>query len=108
MIDRLPKVKKGRIVSAYVIARVWVKDKDGYEQYRQMVGPTVKQFGGRFLARGGDTEALEGGACPDRVIIVEFPDYESALAWYSSEEYAPAKSQRIKSSEAELILVQGL
>jgi uncharacterized protein (DUF1330 family) len=42
------------------------------------------------------------------VIIVEFPDYESALAWYSSEEYAPAKSQRIKSSEAELILAQGL
>ena len=93
---------------AYVIARVWVKDKDGYEQYRQMVGPTVEQFGGRFLARGGKVEVLEGGPCPDRVIVLEFPDYDSALAWYSSPEYAPAKSQRIKSSEAELIVTQGV
>ena len=93
---------------AYVIARVWVKDKDGYEQYRQMVGPTVEQFGGRFLARGGEVEVLEGGPCPDRVIVLEFPDYDSALAWYSSPEYAPAKGQRIKSSEAELIVTQGV
>jgi len=93
---------------AYVIARVWVKDKDGYEQYRQMVGPTVEQFGGRFLARGGKVEVLEGGPCPDRVIVLEFPDYDSALAWYSSPEYAPAKGQRIKSSEAELIVTQGV
>jgi uncharacterized protein (DUF1330 family) len=93
---------------AYVIARVWVKDTDGYEQYRQMVGPTIEQFGGRFLARGGKVEVLEGGPCPDRVIVLEFPDYDSALAWYSSPEYAPAKSQRIKSSEAELIVTQGV
>ncbi len=93
---------------AYVIAKVWVEDKEGYERYRQMVGPTIEQFGGRFLARGGEAEVLEGGPCPDRVIVLEFPDYESALAWYSSPEYAPAKNQRIKSSEAELIVTQGV
>ena len=92
---------------AYVVAKVWVKDKEGYEQYRQMVGPTIEKFGGRFLARG-EVEVLEGGPCPDRVIVLEFPDYDSALAWYSSPEYAPAKSQRIKSSEAELIVTQGV
>jgi uncharacterized protein (DUF1330 family) len=39
---------------------------------------------------------------------VEFPTYERALSWYDSEEYAPAKYRRQRSSEAELILVEGV
>jgi len=107
MIDRLPKVKKGRIVSAYVIARSGSRTKTATSSTGRCRshGQTVRgPLPGPRRRYGG----TGGRRLPDRVIIVEFPDYESALAWYSSEEYAPAKSQRIKSSEAELILAQGL
>jgi uncharacterized protein (DUF1330 family) len=107
-LSKLPDPTKGGNMPAYLIAKVWVEDKDGYELYRQMVAPTIERFGGRFLARGGRIEVLEGGPCSDRVIIVEFPNYETALEWYSSAEYAPAKTQRMSASEAELTIVDGL
>ena len=93
---------------AYVIARVRVKDDPAYQEYRQMVAPIVERYGGRFLARGGRAEWLEGSADVGRIILLEFPSYEQALAWHRSEEYAPAMRQRQASSEGELILVEGL
>ena len=95
-------------MAAYVIAKVRITDESGYAVYREMVGPTVEASGGRFLARGGRAQTLEGSGAPGRVIVLEFPDYEQALSWHESNEYAPAKRQRQSSSEAELILVEGL
>ena len=45
---------------AYVIADVEVLDTIGYEEYRQKVPATITAYGGRYLARGGATEVLEG------------------------------------------------
>jgi len=93
---------------AYVMARVWVKDEPAYQEYRLMVAPTVEKYGGRFLARGGRAQWLEGAGDLGRIILLEFPSYEQALAWYASEDYAPAMRQRKKSSDGQLVLVQGL
>jgi uncharacterized protein (DUF1330 family) len=95
-------------MAAYVIANVHITDESGYAAYREMVGSTIEAYGGRYLARGGRTEMLEGSGGLGRVIVVEFPTYERALSWYDSEEYAPAKYRRQRSSEAELILVEGV
>ena len=94
-------------MAAYVIATVHVTDESAYAVYREMVAPTIEAYGGRYLARGGRAETLEGSGAPGRVIVVEFPDYERALAWYGSPEYAEAKLQRQGSSRGELILVEG-
>ena len=95
-------------MSAYVIALVDIKDPVRYESYRQMVLPTITAHGGRFIARGGRTEVLEGAWSPRRVVIVEFPSLEGAKAWWSSPEYSEAKALRQATSEGTLIVVEGV
>lgn len=95
-------------MSAYVIANIEVTNPKEYETYRAMVPPTIAAFGGRFIARGGKTEALEGEWQPRRLVILEFPDAATARRWYDSPEYAAAKKVRQANSRGSLVLVEGL
>jgi uncharacterized protein (DUF1330 family) len=93
---------------AYVIALVNVTEPERYEDYRRLVLPTITAFGGRFVARGGRTEVLEGTLSPGRVVIVEFPTLERAKEWWSSPEYSKAKAIRQATSEGTLVVVEGV
>ena len=93
---------------AYVIAIVDIKDPVRYQSYREMVLPTITAYGGRFIARGGRTEVLEGAWAPRRVVIVEFPSLERAKEWWASPGYEEAKALRQATSEGTLIVVEGL
>jgi uncharacterized protein (DUF1330 family) len=95
-------------VAAYVIAMVDVKDPVRYEDYRRMVLPTITAFGGRFIARGGRTEALEGTLPAGRMVIVEFPSLDKAKEWWSSPQYAEARALRQATSDGTLIVVEGV
>jgi len=92
---------------AYVVVSVDVKDPVRYEDYKRMVPPTVKPYGGRFIVRGGQVQPREGSWTPQRFVILEFPSVERANAWYDSPEYAPAKALRQATSTADLIIVEG-
>jgi uncharacterized protein (DUF1330 family) len=94
-------------MSAYVIGEIDVTDPSAYDEYRKQVLATVQKHGGRFLARGGRAEALEGAAPPKRVVVLEFPSYEKALQWYRSAEYAPLIELRQRASKGRLILAEG-
>jgi uncharacterized protein (DUF1330 family) len=93
---------------AYVIAMVDVKDPVRYEDYRRLVLPTITAFGGRFLARGGRTQLLEGALPAGRLVIVEFPSMDRAREWWSSPEYADAKAIRQATSEGTLLILEGV
>ena len=95
-------------MAAYVIAMVDVKDPVRYEGYRNMVLPTITAFGGRFIARGGKVDVLEGSWDPRRMVIVEFPSVEQAKAWWNSPEYAEAKALRQATSAGTLIVIDGV
>ena len=90
---------------AYVIAMVDVKDPVRYEDYRRLVLPTITAYGGRFVARGGRTELLEGNLPAGRLVIVEFPSVERAQEWWASPEYSEAKALRQATSEGTLIVI---
>ncbi len=92
----------------YVIADIEVVDQSLYEQYRQGVPATIAAHGGRYLARGGATEVLEGTWSPKRCVILEFPDMERFRAWWSSPEYAPLRAIRQKAAKSHLVVTQGL
>jgi uncharacterized protein (DUF1330 family) len=85
-----------------------VQDPVRYADYRAMVPASIEAYGGRFLARGGKVESLEGPWQPKRAVILEFPSVERAKAWWDSEEYAPAKALRRSASQGSLILLEGL
>jgi uncharacterized protein (DUF1330 family) len=93
---------------AYVIALVDIKDPVRYEDYRRLVLPTITAYDGRFVARGGRTEVLEGAWAPRRVVILEFPSVERAKEWWSSPEYSEAKAIRQATSEGTLIVIEGV
>ncbi len=95
-------------MAAYVIVDVNITDPAGYEEYKKLAGPTVGQYGGRYVVRGGESEVLEGSRQPGRVVVLEFPTGEQAKAWWSSLEYAPAKKLRQAASTTEMLVVEGL
>ena len=47
-------------MSAYVVVDIEVLDPGGYKEYVLAAPATVAHFGGRYLARGGQNETLEG------------------------------------------------
>jgi uncharacterized protein (DUF1330 family) len=94
-------------MSAYVISDVEILDRALIGEYRILAQESIARYGGRYLARGGAIEAIEGGWNPKGLIIVEFPDMERARAWYRSSEYAKALKVRRRALDRRLILVDG-
>ncbi|HEY6596267.1 MAG TPA: DUF1330 domain-containing protein [Asanoa sp.] len=93
---------------AYVIAAVtdaW--DQEKLIEYREGNTQVVAEHGGRFVARGGAQELLEGDWDPKRIVIIEFPDMDAARAWYHSEGYAPLRELRRSASVTNIVVVEG-
>jgi uncharacterized protein (DUF1330 family) len=94
------------VAKAYWIARVDVHDMDGYKQYIAQNGAVFKKYGARFLVRGGAFEAKEGSS-RSRNVVLEFNDYETALACYHSPEYTRLVEIRGPHAESDLVIVEG-
>ena len=94
-------------MSAYVINDMEVTDPALMEEYKKLSPPTVAKFGGKFLARGGKVETVEGDWSPTRLVILEFPTVEDAKAWVDSVDYAPAKKMRQQATNSNLIIIEG-
>jgi uncharacterized protein (DUF1330 family) len=95
-------------VKAYVIVNVSIRDAERYKDYIQAATPTVAAHGGRYVARGGRAEKLEGDVPVNRVVVLEFPSYAQAKAWYDSPEYQAALAIRQSCSTGTIILVEGM
>jgi len=95
-------------LSAYVISDVEILDPELIKKYRALAQKSIAKYGGRYLARGGQVEAVEGGWDPKAIIIVEFPDMARARAWYHSADYAEALTIRPRALERRLIFVEGV
>ncbi len=93
---------------AYVIVDIEVSDSQTYEEYKNLAQSTVAAYGGRYLARGGRTEALEGSWSPKRVVILEFDSASNARKWYNSPEYGLARAIRRGAANFNMLLVEGL
>ena len=93
-------------MSAYVLVEIEVEDPDGYAEYRPLAAESLAKHGGRYLARGGPTEALEGEWYP-RIVVLEFDSLEAAHAWYYSDEYQAAVALRHGSAKSRMIAVEG-
>lgn len=78
-----------------------------FQQYRAEVEPIIVSYGGRYLARGGETISLEGEAPLSRVILLEFPDLPAANAFMHSDEYQPVGAIRQKSAHSRIYMVEG-
>lgn len=94
-------------MTAYIVVRVKVTDPEQYKRYAARTPDCVASFGGRFIARGGETVTLEGPEFSDRMVIIEFPSLERAKEFYRSPEYTEIKALREHAGVAEFIAVDG-
>ena len=92
----------------YVIAQISVTDPEAYPAYVAMVQPIVEKYGGAFIVRGGRAESHEGTPPGDRNVVIRFPSYEAAVAWYHSDDYAEAKALRQSASTSVQTIVEGV
>jgi uncharacterized protein (DUF1330 family) len=90
----------------YWIARVDVHDEEGYKPYAAANPAIFRKYGGRFVVRAGKFECVEGGS-RSRHVIIEFPDYASALACYQSPEYQQNIKVRQPHADADIVVIEG-
>ncbi len=95
-------------MSVYLIATVRVDDPETYKKYTAKTPALIEKHGGRFLARGGAVEAVEGEPFVDRMVLVEFPSREHFDAFHGSPEYQEAMKFRHASSESRFLVVEGV
>ncbi|MBC8257536.1 MAG: DUF1330 domain-containing protein [SAR324 cluster bacterium] len=95
-------------MSAYVIVDITVNDPELYEEYKKLAPPAIAAYGGKYLARGGRSEKLEGEWEPGRVVILEFESLETAKKFIDSPEYREARALRHKTATSKMIVVEAL
>jgi len=90
----------------YWMVHLDVRDAAAYDRYRAANALAFRQYGARFLARGGEHEVVEGTS-RTRHVIVEFPSYQAALDCYRSSEYQAAKTLRQGAGDGDFVVVAG-
>ncbi|MFJ5380862.1 DUF1330 domain-containing protein [Cupriavidus sp. CER94] len=96
------------MAAGLIIAYVDVTDPKQYEQYKVLSTRAMQAHGAQVLVRGGKTEPLEGQWAPTRVVVLKFPSYEAAKAFYASEEYLAARQSRAHAAKMNMIVVEGV
>ena len=94
-------MKKG-----YWIVKGDVTDWDKFKQYGAKTPAIIEKFCGKFLVRAGQSTLVEGSS-RERNTVIEFSDYETALACWNSEEYQAVKQIRESAGELDIVVIEG-
>jgi uncharacterized protein (DUF1330 family) len=95
-------------VKYYALAEIEVTDASWVREYVEHVTPMVERHGGRYLARTGRAQLVEGeAAAPRTYLIIEWPSKRAADEFFASEEYRPFRELRRRGARHEFVLVAG-
>jgi uncharacterized protein (DUF1330 family) len=93
---------------AYFVCTMAIHDRETYRKYTSLSPATLARHGGRFLTRGDATETVEGGPeFTERMVLIEFPNRDAAMAWYHDADYQSAAVFRRLASTGRMILQAG-
>jgi uncharacterized protein (DUF1330 family) len=95
-------------MTAYVVVNINVTDPVRYEEYKKLAPPAVELYGGKYIARGGRTEILEGDWSPARLVILQFESIEQAKKWLNSTEYSEARNLRHQTAKSDMVVIEGV
>jgi uncharacterized protein (DUF1330 family) len=91
----------------YLILEVTVIDPDVYGEFVGRVSPVVEQYGGHYLARGGEVNNMVGDWEPERIVLIEFESIETVQEFFASKDYLDLVSLRERSATTRAIIVEG-
>jgi uncharacterized protein (DUF1330 family) len=95
------------MAKGYWVVHLDVSDIDTYNAYRQFVLPFLTAHNGRFVIRSGTQSVVEGEA-RSRTVVVEFPSHADAERVYHSAAYQEGMKERLASSVADFVIVEGV
>jgi uncharacterized protein (DUF1330 family) len=95
-------------IPAYAVAYLRdVQFGDDVVSYMSQIDDTMTPFGGEFLIHGGDLDVREG-YWDGTLVVIRFPDHDSAVRWYESAEYQRILPLRSNNSTSMAALVDGV
>ncbi len=95
-------------MAAYVIVDSVITDQAVFDDFLEQVPAVVEAHGGKYLARGGAIEIVQGDWTPNRIAIVEFESVELARGWQDSPDYAELRAMLNRSSKTSVIITEGI
>jgi uncharacterized protein (DUF1330 family) len=95
-------------VSVYIIAQLKFTQRERYDRYQSRFMGVFKNFNGKLLVADEHPVVLEGDWPRDKVVIMEFPDTESAQEFQESRAYQEIAVDRKAGADAIVMTVRGL
>lgn len=94
---------------AFFIAQIRIEDPEVYRDYLAGFMPIFERHGGRLLVTSAKpVERLEGTWPEGGVVVMEFPDLDSARAWKNDPDYIALAAIRQRSANTNMVLVEGI
>ncbi len=91
----------------YWMVHTDVIDPNRFQDYAKASDGPVREYGGRFLVRGGRQELVEG-RLRARCSVLEFPSYQAARDCYRSPGYQQSLRFLEGAAERDLLISEGL
>ena len=95
-------------MTAYLFATIDVHDPERYEDYKNTVPDLIEKHGGRYIVRGGERDVVEGAWPTGRIVVLEFPDWDSASTFVEDPAYAPVAAIRHATTTSHIWIVEGV
>jgi uncharacterized protein (DUF1330 family) len=96
-------------MAAYLVVDTLLDNPELYEDYKRLARPLAERFGGEYLARGGEMTLKETDLwSPTRLVLVRFPDAQSANSFYDSPEYQDVLKISKQSARRTVVVLEGV
>ena len=93
-------------MAGYFVANYRITNQAEYEEYRAVVGPSLKAHGAENIVVDRDCELLEGSA-GQVTVVLRFATKAAARAWYQSPEYQAIRHLRTDNTEGVGVIAEG-
>jgi uncharacterized protein (DUF1330 family) len=93
---------------AYAILDLKVFDKERLQEYIKVAPEIIKKLGGKIIVRGGEFNTVEGNWNPEKIVMIEFPDYKTANNWWNSDAYKKATELRKQGANTNVLIIDGI
>jgi uncharacterized protein (DUF1330 family) len=91
-------------MAAYIVVNATITDQALLDDYVASAGSTLGAHPVKPVVVTNEATVLEGEA-GERVVVLEFPTRDAAMAWYQSPEYQAIIHKRLNSTKGFLVLV---
>ena len=81
---------------------------DVLDGFADRIALVTHEHGGRYLARGGHVDVVEGKIPPQHVVVIEFDDADQARAMVASDVFEEMRQVRDTAAHVTAVIVDGL